>query len=357
MRYTRQIQLFGADNQQKLLESKVLVVGVGGLGCPLLQLLSSVGVGTLGLVDFDKVEAHNLHRQFLFDEACVGMLKTDAAVARLRARNPQTVLHAYPYALTADNVFSTIADYDVVVDGTDNFSVRYLLSDACAIARKPLVYGALYHYEGQVSVFNVEKDGYTTSYRDLFPVAPQPNEVPTCNEAGILPTISSMIAHFQANEVVKLLIGDFDNALIHTLLLFNTQNYQLTKIKYNMTDKKAPSTAEEVQQFNYPAFCHQPIGDELTTVEALDAFLAQEKAVLVDVREEDEQPKIDRYTALSLPLSVLPTQWEQLKAYDHICFVCVAGVRSMKALNFTKEVLADKDLKSFKQGFLPLVNV
>ena len=307
MRYTRQIQLFGADNQQKLLESKVLVVGVGGLGCPLLQLLSSVGVGTLGLVDFDKVEAHNLHRQFLFDEACVGMLKTDAAVARLRARNPQTVLHAYPYALTADNVFSTIADYDVVVDGTDNFSVRYLLSDACAIARKPLVYGALYHYEGQVSVFNVEKDGYTTSYRDLFPVAPQPNE--------------------------------------------------LTKIKYNMTDKNAPSTAEEVKQFNYPAFCHQPVGDELTTVEALDAFLAQEKAVLVDVREEDEQPKIDRYTALSLPLSVLPTQWEQLKAYDHICFVCVAGVRSMKALNFAKEVLADKDLKSFKQGFSPLVNV
>ena len=146
MRYTRQIQLFGADNQQKLLESKVLVVGVGGLGCPLLQLLSSVGVGTLGLVDFDKVEAHNLHRQFLFDEACVGMLKTDAAVARLRARNPQTVLHAYPYALTADNVFSTIADYDVVVDGTDNFSVRYLLSDACAIVRKPLVYGALYPF-------------------------------------------------------------------------------------------------------------------------------------------------------------------------------------------------------------------
>ena len=354
-RYTRQIQLIGSENQAKLHRARVLVVGVGGLGCPVLELLCSAGIGTLGLVDFDKVELHNLHRQFLFAEKDVQQLKTAVAVERLQARNSDTIFRTYPYSLSAQNVFAIIDGYDIVVDCTDNFAVRYLLSDACAIAGKSLVYGALYHYEGQVSVFNVEKDGYTTTYRDLFPTPPQPEEVPTCNEAGILPTVSSMIGHLQANEVLKLLLGKVDDCLVHTLLLFNTQTYQLTKIKYCKMNTSSPQTPKEVEGYNYPAFCHQTEGEELHSVEDLQAFLAQENSVLVDVREADEMPKINLFKALELPLSELPTQWEQLKTYDHICFVCVAGVRSMKALRFSKEVLAEKDLKSYKLGFSSLV--
>ena len=134
----------------------MLVVGVGGLGCPVLELLCSAGIGTLGLADFDKVELHNLHRQFLFAEKDVQQLKTAVAVERLQARNSDTIFRTYPYSLSAQNVFAIIDGYDIVVDCTDNFAVRYLLSDACAIMGKPLVYGALYHYEGQVSVFNVK---------------------------------------------------------------------------------------------------------------------------------------------------------------------------------------------------------
>lgn len=355
MDYTRQIQLFGADNQELLSKASVLVVGIGGLGCPVLQLLSSMGVGKLGMVDFDRVEAHNLHRQFLFDKASVGLLKTEAAVARLKARNDSIQYFTYPYTLTNANVFATISPYDIVVDCTDNFAVRYLLSDACAIAKKPLVYGALYQYEGQVSVFNVPKNGYTTTYRDVFPTAPQPEEIPTCNQAGVLPTISSFIAHLQANEVIKLLTH-FDEVLIHTLLIVNTKNYQLTKIQYMATEQKnVPKTVEEVQNCDYPSFCHQGIDEDIDTVSGLERFLADENAILVDVREADEQPKIKKYKVLEIPLSTLPDEWEQLKDYPKICFVCVAGVRSKKALKFMQHFFPEKELKSFTKGFSPLV--
>ena len=205
MRYLRQIQLFGKENQRKLSESKVLIIGIGGLGCPVLEILASVGIGRIGIVDSDKVDFHNLHRQFLYDENSVGQPKVEVAKNRIKNRNSEIIIDTYYQEVNQKNIFQLIDNYDIIVDCTDNFNTRYLVNDACFIRQKPLVYGAIYHYEGQISVFNVSKNGKITNYRDLFPNPPRRDEVPNCNEAGVLPTISAIIGNFQANEVIKLI--------------------------------------------------------------------------------------------------------------------------------------------------------
>jgi len=192
-RYSRQIMLrdFGMAAQEKLANSSVLVVGAGGLGCPVLQVLVSSGVGVIGIADSDKVDFHNLHRQFLYDEQDVGTPKAVAALERLNRMNSDTEIVAFQEMVTTQNVFSIIHNFDVIVDCTDNFTARYLLNDACFLLKKPLVYGSIFRHEGQVAVFNVEKENKITNYRDLFPGPPSPNEVPNCNKAGVLPSHSS----------------------------------------------------------------------------------------------------------------------------------------------------------------------
>ncbi|MCJ8154558.1 ThiF family adenylyltransferase [Chryseobacterium sp. SSA4.19] len=356
-RYSRQVILpdFGISAQEKLAASSVLVVGAGGLGCPALQLLVSSGIGKIGIVDFDFVEIQNLHRQFLFDEKDIGLPKVIVAERYLKSKNPETEIEIFNEKLTAQNGIGIIQNYDVVADCTDNFTTRYLLNDACFILKKPLVYASIFRYEGQVAVFNVEKENQITNYRDLFPVPPNQNEVPNCNEAGVLPTHSSVIGTFQANEVIKLLTGSGD-ILIHKLLTFNTKNYQSMVFNFNGNEKKSgPNTIEELQNFNYEEFCHIYKSNEITSLTGLEIFLDQEKSILIDVREPDEQPRLESLQALEIPLASLGQHLESLKPYDNICFVCASGIRSRKAMELIKNHFPEKEIRHFPSGAKSIV--
>ena len=202
-RYKCQLALpgFGIENQQKLQDAKVLVVGAGGLGCPAALYLAASGIGTIGIADFDVVSVSNLHRQILYSAADVGLLKAEIACQRLRQQNPQITLTPITQKITHANAIQFISEYDIVVDGTDNFETKYLLNDACVLSGKPMVYAAIYQYEGQVSVLNaLNSDGSRSpNYRDLYPSV-NASQIPGCAEGGVMPSIAGITGILQANE-------------------------------------------------------------------------------------------------------------------------------------------------------------
>ncbi len=223
-RYHRHLALpgFGQAAQQKLKDTRVLVVGVGGLGAPLLSYLVAAGVGTVGLVDFDVVDASNLHRQVLFTEDDVGRTKVEVAAERLRRQNPHVQLQIHNTKLTSDNALAIIREYDIVADGSDNFATRYLVNDACVLLGKVNVYAAIFRFEGQVAVFNYPNDRGERSpnYRDLFPQPPLPGTVPSCAEGGVLGVLPGIVGSLQANEVIKVITG-LGEPLVGRLFLFD----------------------------------------------------------------------------------------------------------------------------------------
>ena len=351
-RYSRQIMLrdFGMAAQEKLANSSVLVVGAGGLGCPVLQVLVSSGVGVIGIADSDKVDFHNLHRQFLYDEQDVGTPKAVAALERLNRMNSDTEIVAFQEMVTTQNVFSIIHNFDVIVDCTNNLTATNLLNDACFLLKKPVVYGSIFRHEGQVAVFNVEKENKITNYRDLFPGPPSPNEVPNCNKAGVLPSHSSVIGTFQANEVIKLLTGS-DEVLVHQLLIFNTKNYQSMKMNFNKNkERPEPQTIEELKNFNYEAFCNIRKSDDISSNSELETSLSRESSILIDVREADEQPRLKSFNALEIPLPALERSLGSLNSYQNLCFICASGIRSKKAVEIAKAHFPGKEIRHFPSG-------
>ncbi|RZJ99252.1 MAG: HesA/MoeB/ThiF family protein, partial [Flavobacterium sp.] len=209
-RYERQLILkgFGLEAQQKLSKAKVLVVGAGGLGCPALQYLTAAGVGMIGVVDHDTISLNNLHRQILYSNDEIGKLKSEVASTKLRDLNPEIIIHAFPFRLVKNNIIQLLSNYDFILDCTDNFVSRYLINDACILLRKPLVFAAISGYEGQIAIFNVaDEAGNSTNYRDLFPIPPNPEEVPNCAESGVLGALSGIIGTMQAAEAIKLITG------------------------------------------------------------------------------------------------------------------------------------------------------
>jgi molybdopterin/thiamine biosynthesis adenylyltransferase len=222
-RYIRQTILkgFGAEGQRKLANAKVLVVGAGGLGVPVLTYLNAMGVGTLGIVDADVVSISNLHRQVLFTEAMVGLLKVHAAAEQLQKQNPETKINAYPTFLDLSNALEIIGNYDLVVDATDNFPTRYLINDACVILNTPFVYGALHGFEGQVSVFNYENG---PTYRCLFANMPMADAIPDCNENGVLGILPGIVGNLQALEVVKLFVVSAKYSQEHFCYMMHSHN-------------------------------------------------------------------------------------------------------------------------------------
>jgi len=238
-RYSCQIALpgFGEATQQLLQKAKVLVVGAGGLGCPALQYLTAAGVGAIGVVDYDTVSIGNLHRQILYNPSDAGLKKVIVACERLQKQNPGIKLIPYDLKITSDNVIGILMDYDIIVDGTDNFETRYLLNDAAVLLGKPLVYGAIYQYEGQVAVWNVKNaDGtFSPNYRDLFPHV-DATQIPNCADGGVIPTLAGIIGCMQANEVIKYLTqnGEF---LAGKVLIFDAQTLQSRVIKIGEVTK------------------------------------------------------------------------------------------------------------------------
>jgi sulfur-carrier protein adenylyltransferase/sulfurtransferase len=255
-RYARHVILpgIGGEGQRKLMEAKVLVIGAGGLGSPAAMYLAAAGVGTLGLVDFDDVELSNLQRQLLHDTSDVGRPKVDSARDRLRDMNPDTDVVTHRTLLTRANAFEVLAGYDVVIDGTDNFPVRYLVNDATQLLGKPLVYGSIYQWEGQASVFLPGREA--PCYRCLFPEPPPPGTVPSCAEGGVFGVLPGIIGSIQAVEAIKLVLG-VGEPLVGRLLLYDALRNDVTMVRLRWDPEcpvcgKHPTVTELI---DYEAFC------------------------------------------------------------------------------------------------------
>lgn len=228
-RYHKQFQLeeIGFSGQTKLKEAKVVVVGAGGLGCPILQYLNAIGIGTIGIIDFDTVHISNLHRQVLYTSNDIDQLKVECAAKRLIEQNPNTEIIQHCVQLTAENAKEILEKYDIIVDGCDNFLTRYIVNDTCVELGKPLIYGSILGFQGQIATFNLNGSKHL---RDIFPEPPNPEDVPNCSENGVLGTFPGIIGTMMAQEAVKVIL-DLD-PLINEILLFETKNWSLTKLRY-----------------------------------------------------------------------------------------------------------------------------
>lgn len=342
-RYDRQIRLhgFGLEAQRKLLSARVLVVGAGGLGCPVLQYLTAAGVGTIGIVDDDRVSMSNLHRQILYNTNDIGKPKTEAAIKRLTAMNTEVQFSIIPERVTTENAVRIVLGYDIVIDCTDNFPTRYLLDDVCRILHKPLIFGAIFQYEGQLAIFNVEgKEGNYTHYRHLFPEPPDPGEVPDCNDAGVLGVLPGVIGTLQATEAIKLITGTGE-ALINKLMTINILNYQTAIFEIpsmDMSNDNIPYNTEEFENMNYQLHC----GVEFAGIKNISPSEFPETAkltdtVVIDVREPNEYPKLD-LSYVSIPLAQLKENIDQISSRN-IIVVCQSGKRSLTGAKILQEIL------------------
>ncbi len=351
-RYQRQVILpeVGEDGQIKIENSKVLVIGAGGLGCPILQYLVAAGIGTIGIIDFDVVDISNLHRQILYGKSSVGINKAIAARDRLKDLNPEINIIAYPEKLTTKNAISIFTQFDIIVDGTDNFSTRYLVNDACVITKKPLVYGAIFKFEGQVSVFNY-KNGPT--YRCLFPEPPKAGSVPSCAEIGVLGVLPGIIGSMQANEVLKIILnlGDVLNGKLFTYDCLTTQSSAYGVPQDASQISKVLEAAGDFETTDYDLFCGIK---QVRDVMAKDAFQI-ENAQFIDVREAHEQPKIDNLNPLYIPLSELLEELHTIKKDKQVIVFCQSGIRSRKALEILEENGFDK-ISHITGGAIALYN-
>ncbi len=338
-RYDRHITLpeVGVEGQEKLKAAKVLLIGSGGLGSPLGLYLAAAGVGTLGIVDFDRVDESNLQRQILHGTADVGALKTDSARRRLGDLNPFVEVETYNERLTSKNALDLIEKYDIVVDGTDNFPTRYLVNDACVFLDKPNVYGSIYRFEGQVSLFHVKGGG--PCYRCLYPEPPPPHLVPSCAEGGVLGILPGVVGTLQATEVVKYLLG-VGQGLLGRLLLFDALAMRFREMKIG----KAPDCSicgpnpTVTELVDYHQFCSisvptGPTHPEVTPVEFVRLWEHGERPRLVDVREPHEWgiANLEAYGAALMPLSQLKDTIRDLDRSDPIVVHCKTGGRSQKA--------------------------
>lgn len=332
-RYNRHIILseIGQKGQDKLANAKVLVVGAGGLGCPVLQYLAAAGIGTIGIIDFDVVEESNLQRQVLYGISSLGKNKAIAAKERLIDLNDTIKIHAYSEKLAHAFALDLFEDYDIIVDGTDNFSTRYLINDASVIKNKPLVYGAIYKFEGQVAVFNY-KNG--PSYRCIFPNPPEKNSIPNCSEIGVLGVLPGIIGSLQANEVLKIILG-LGDVLSGKLLCYNalTNDVRTLKINKNETEiQKVMTQKSKFEDFEDHSSCSSlPI--EVSIKEVIDNKDAQ----FIDVRELDEFPKVSALNPSKIPLGELENNLNEIDSEKEKFIFCQAGVRSKTAVSILQK--------------------
>ncbi|MBD0279535.1 MAG: HesA/MoeB/ThiF family protein [Flavisolibacter sp.] len=355
-RYQRQVilQEFGEAGQQKLLQAKVLVIGAGGLGCPVLQYLAAAGVGVVGIADDDIVSLTNLHRQVLYSMSDIGKSKVERAAAILRQLNPDIEIIPYHLRLTNKNALDIIAAYDIVVDATDNFPTRYLLNDACVLLSKPLIYGAVSKFEGQVAVFNgVGSSGEkSVNYRDLFPVPPQEDEVPNCAEAGVLGVLPGIIGSLQAGEVIKLITG-IGQPLINCLQTFNllTNEWYTSELtKSAETAAFLPKDRAAFLNMDYEWSCAVEDFSEINAAD-FNRLLDKNGVTVIDVRERGEQPLINEFEHLQLPLAQLNEGLSLLKG-DIIIAVCQSGKRSKQAARLLCNTFPSKKIYSLQGGIV-----
>ena len=353
-RYDRQMILsnFGEAGQQKLLSAKVLVIGAGGLGCPALHYLTAAGVGTIGIADDDVVALNNLHRQVLFSENDIGFSKAERAAAILTKLNSEIEIIFFNEKLSSQNALQILKRFDIIMDGTDNFSARYMINDACTLLKKTLVYGAISQFEGQISVFRNQQEE-DANYRDLFPDPPKETDVLNCAEAGVIGTLPGLIGIMMASETIKLITG-IGEPLINQLLIYNLLNNQFNQFslsKGKQNHSTAPQNEAEFSAINYNWLCATPTPEEID-VQSFNDFINKEDILVIDVRDLYESPIVDEFPTIKIPLNQLANHATEINAGTVITF-CQTGKRSIAAANILKNIFGDeKKIYSLKGGIL-----
>jgi len=339
LRYSRHLLLpeVGLEGQRRLRAARVLLIGAGGLGSPAALYLAAAGVGTLGLVDFDRVDLTNLQRQILHGTSAVGRPKLDSAAERIGDLNPGVSVRGHPVRLSRDNALAIIGEYDIVVDGSDNFPTRYLVNDACVMLHRPYVYGSIFRFEGQASVFATDRN---PCYRCLYPEPPPPGMVPTCAEGGVLGVLPGVIGSIQALEAIKLILGAGES-LAGRLLLFDALQLRFRELRLKR-DPACPVCGDSPtihELIDYEAFCGlgPAEGDAEVSATQLRAERAAERPMtLVDVREPHEWAvrRIDGATLI--PLGELPGRLGELDTRLPVVAYCQRGTRSRRAADILR---------------------
>jgi len=356
-RYHRHFILpdFGVEAQTKLKKAKVLVIGAGGLSCPMLQYLAAAGVGRIGIIDADVVDISNLQRQILYSTTDIGKLKVEAAKAKLLAQNPHIEVITYSFRCTSENALTLFAEYDVIADGSDNFPTRYLANDACVLLGKPLVYAAIFRFEGQLSVFNLaDKNGeFSANYRDIFPTPPAPESVPNCSEAGVLGVLPGVLGAMQANEVIKIITGIGETLagkfFMINLLNFQTQTLSIFKDPENPLSGENPSISSLI---DYEFFCglknNAPISiPEISPQELLSLIKQKVDFQLIDVREPQEYV-LQNWGGLLIPLGKLRENTRLIARDKKVIVHCKSGKRSQKAVEILQTEFHFEDIWSVR---------
>jgi len=339
-RYNRQIILpeLGMEGQQKLKQASVLIVGAGGLGCPILQYLVAAGIGLIGIVDDDLVDISNLHRQILYNINDIGLNKADVAKEKLQLLNPHVRIISHPERLTENNSFFIFSGYDLVIDGSDNFPTRYLVNDTCVALNKPLVFGSIFKFEGQVSVFNYQNG---PNYRDLFPEAPAADEAPNCADIGVIGVLPGIVGTFMANEAIKIICGIGD-VLSGKLLTINALDVSVSLFNFGNVTNPSPAkiipihTRHSIQEIDFTE---------------LERWISSvpEQIILVDVREFYEFEDFN-IGGINIPLYELNDRATEIPEDKKVIFCCSTGVRSKQAMTLFRQ-LTNRDSVHLKDGF------
>jgi molybdopterin/thiamine biosynthesis adenylyltransferase/rhodanese-related sulfurtransferase len=364
-RYNRHIIIpeFGEEAQLKLKAAKVLIIGSGGLGSPALLYLTAAGVGTIGIVDFDVVDDSNLQRQVLFDIHEIGKSKVEAAKRRLEALNPHVHFILHNTHINSGNALDIIKEYDVVADGTDNFPTRYLVNDATLLLDKPNVYGSIFQFEGQVSVFNyVNRAGERgPNYRDLYPTPPPPGLVPSCAEGGVLGVLPGIIGSLQALEVIKVIAG-IGEPLSGRFFTFDALNFENRTFNIKRRDDNPVNGINPTihELIDYEQFCgmraveEKPV-KEISARELYDWQVKGKKFKLIDVREPSEF-KIVEIGGELIPLATVSDNTDRIPKDIDVVVHCKAGVRSLKAIRELEEKFGYNNLFNLKGGILAYID-
>jgi len=362
-RYNRHIIIpdFGLEAQQKLKAARVLVVGSGGLGSPVLLYLAAAGVGHIGIVDFDVVDDSNLQRQVLFGVDAVGQPKVEAARERLQSLNPHIDITLYNTQLTSANALDIIRDYDVVADGTDNFPTRYLVNDACVLLGRTNVYASIFQFEGQVSVFNYVKNGEVgPNYRDLYPTPPPPGLVPSCAEGGVLGVLPGIIGSLQALEVIKVITG-VGEVLSGRFFIFDALNFESRtfNIKRNPSNPLNGENPTITALIDYEQFCGMKAVEipvkEITARDLYDMQVRGDDFQLIDVREPHEQAIVSIGGEL-IPLATVSEQSGRIDRNRPVVVHCKMGGRSAKAIRELEEKFGFTNLYNLKGGIIGYID-
>ncbi len=358
-RYSRHLLIpdVGLEGQKKLKAASVLVIGTGGLGSPVALYLAAAGVGRIGLIDYDVVDFSNLQRQIIHGESRLGDLKVESARDRLKDINSEIQVDIYNESITSDNAFEIAEPYDLIIDGTDNYPTRYLVNDLCVLTGKPNVYGSIFRFDGQASVFFAEQG---PCYRCLFPEPPPPGLVPSCAEGGVLGVLPGTIGSIQATEALKLILGIGDS-LIGRLLLYDAldMSFLTVKLKKNPNCKICGKNPEITELIDYEDFCGLPArghdagsaGEDWDiTAEDLAVKLKEGAEIrLIDVREPHEQEISNLEGSDLIPLGQFASRLSELDSAEEIVLFCKSGTRSTRAL----EILVSagfKKVKNLKHG-------